>query len=110
MVSLSDSTIGCARGRLAVRGLRYCIAPPLETDARHHRLARDSACAGKLVIEGEHRQQVAPLRLGREQHAEEAVAIGCPHLGEHVAVRRLGRRGRNCSWQPLNETVSEITM
>ena len=67
--------------------LGHGFAPPLQPDARHHRLARDSACAGKLVIEGQQGQEIAPPWLGSEQRAKKAVAVHAAHLVEHVAVR-----------------------
>ena len=77
----------CARLARA-RRLGHRLAPPFEPDARQHRLARDGAGARKLMIEG---QQAPADRercgLGREQRAEEAVAVGRAHLVEHIAVR-----------------------
>ena len=88
-VSLSDSTIGWARGLPSPAASADRLAPPFEADARQHRLARDGAGARKLVIEGQQGQQTAALRLGREQRRQEAVAVRRAHLVEHVAVRRI---------------------
>src|SRR5258708_1720329 len=76
------------RARLGrTRSLDYRVAPPLQADARHHRLAGDSARAVKLVIERQQGQEIAPLRLGCEQRREKAVAVGGAHLVEHITVR-----------------------
>lgn len=80
--------MGCARLGGA-RRLGRRLAPPLQTNARQHGLARDQPRAGKLVVEGQKRQQIGARGLGREQRAQEAVAVGAPHRVEHVKLRSL---------------------
>ncbi len=82
-----DDGLGARLGR--ARRLGHRLAPPFQADARQHGLARDQARAGKLVIEGQKRQQIGPRRLGCEQGAQEAVAVGAPHRVEHIKVRGL---------------------
>ena len=75
-ISLSDSTIGCARG---------FPAPAASATASRHHSRRMRASIGSLVTlrvrasswsKASSASRPAALRLGREQGAEEAVAVG----------------------------------
>ena len=100
-----DERLGARRA--GARRLGHRLAPPFAGGcAPASAPGSRGGCAPARGRRRDSASRSTALRLGREQGAEEAVAVGAAHLVEHVAMR--GRRravGRSSADEPRSATV-----
>src|SRR5262245_23890306 len=83
------------------------VAPPLQADTAHHRLAHDLPRLGDFEVEGIERKEIVAGAAACKQGRQVAIMVVAPHLFRAVGKAACEWSGRRHGCSPVSSVMED---